>query len=202
VLADFKTLLDQNHTQCPVYRAPTWSWASIDGGIITYDFYRSKVGENPELLSNVLDVTVLPMRQDLFGQLRGGVLTLGCLGMLPAKTGGLTYTADSFRFPSTDTDDTMEKQYDLSDGSVKLVPILRSENGSNLIGLVLRATRLKKGEFERIGTFVEEGSDPYWQKGALYSALQESGQSIAREYCTETRKSLASGMEQYVITIV
>ncbi|KAF1810149.1 HET-domain-containing protein [Eremomyces bilateralis CBS 781.70] len=54
------------------YRAPTWSWASVDGRIY---FLRRRYG-TWSAISRILDVITVPVSQDLTGQLKGGHLRI------------------------------------------------------------------------------------------------------------------------------
>lgn len=84
-----------------IYRAPSWSWASIDGSV-SYDLI-TMVADNAEttLPSNtltssfrILDTTVEAAGQDSFGHLRSG--RMGVLGyLLPAIYRGSDYHGDN-----------------------------------------------------------------------------------------------------------
>ncbi|CZR60690.1 uncharacterized protein PAC_10586 [Phialocephala subalpina] len=189
-------------------RPPSWSWASVDGEVwwIRID----KTSHRFELHSTVLDVTISPSGPDLFGQLNGGILTLGCSAMISAKT-----IDGNFRniIISAKDDDIAISGWadieDFADTDVKLVPlgtrfnlVLRGGLIALLIGLILRSTGGKKGEFERIGMFklVVDNMDPIWLE--FNAALEGFGPSTAREHCAETRIHPETGKEQFVITII
>jgi hypothetical protein len=55
------------------YRAPTWSWASIDGPVTAYKLGDAKLHPAAE----VKEVVTVPLRSDVTGQLTGGHLRLG-----------------------------------------------------------------------------------------------------------------------------
>lgn len=153
-----------------------------------------------QLLSNVLNVTVLPAGPDQFGQLRGGVLTLGCPGMLSPKILGKA-ASESIAYHAYlhSVRDIDLRERDMS--NVKFVPILSSRKfryPTEILGLILQSTGVKKDEFERISMFVAEGGT----QADFSKALQRYGPGIARECCAETRIDPKSGKEQFVITIV
>ena len=54
------------------YRAPSWSWAALDGEITVFDGIYTSTGHYCE----VLDVSAIPLSADLFGQVSGGMITL------------------------------------------------------------------------------------------------------------------------------
>ncbi|KAF4828681.1 hypothetical protein CGCTS75_v007171 [Colletotrichum tropicale] len=61
------------------YRAPSWSWASVDNASFSsyHECYSDFPTPNRELVS-VVEVTTTPLTSDDTGQLRGGSLTLKC----------------------------------------------------------------------------------------------------------------------------
>ena len=61
-------------TKRPADRAPTWSWASIDGSVRTYGV-RSSIAQ--ELNCEILNVTATPLNQlNIFGEVKSGELVL------------------------------------------------------------------------------------------------------------------------------
>ena len=74
------------------YRAPSWSWASIDGEI-PYRWWQESGLEHDDYFAHVLDAWVIPLRPespDIFGQLGGGTLVISCSSMLSGKLMGNT----------------------------------------------------------------------------------------------------------------
>ncbi|KAF4618413.1 hypothetical protein G7Y89_g14890 [Cudoniella acicularis] len=138
------------------YRAPSWSWASLDGNI-EYREPDHLRDEEPELFSRVSDVCVLPSGPDPFGQLIDGVLALEYSRILPAM-----WFEDRFALPYRDNikisvaDFTMYGSMDLErdmgkTAVVEIVPLVRSKKGSEdtIKGLILQSAGVKKGEFKR-----------------------------------------------------
>ena len=62
----------------PAWRAPTWSWASVDGPVT----YLSTLCTNWEAHTRILDAWTTRSGPDSFGPVSGGVLTLGCAWLL------------------------------------------------------------------------------------------------------------------------
>lgn len=60
------------------YRAPSWSWASIEGGIIHFDFSYDEDETMPEIVCDIVDCSTVAMYPDLnpFGEVLSGTLTL------------------------------------------------------------------------------------------------------------------------------
>lgn len=54
------------------WRAPSWSWASMDGPILHYVYKAEKRGRTDEL--QVLEANVVPLGQDAYGRVRSGKL--------------------------------------------------------------------------------------------------------------------------------
>ncbi|KAF8849325.1 HET-domain-containing protein, partial [Acephala macrosclerotiorum] len=173
------------------YQAPTWSWASVDGAIRCakpYTLYRL------QLYSTVLDVTVSAATQDPFGQLSDGKLTLRCSTMLSANAvidpeGHLSISLKGtgiFQDVNFDIEETTNIEAVFVPVAARLALRHPKERGE-LHGLVLQSTGGKTGEFERIGllTIATGPWNTEWVK--LRAALEEFGESTARENCAETR---------------
>ena len=81
-LADSGTKLPRTES----YRAPSWSWASVDG-YIPYRL-REPGPHYDDYLAHVLDAWVIPLRPestDVFGQLGGGTVVISCSSILSGK---------------------------------------------------------------------------------------------------------------------
>ncbi|KAF2179365.1 hypothetical protein K469DRAFT_596091 [Zopfia rhizophila CBS 207.26] len=59
-----------------VYRAPSWSWASLDGGIQFERFKNVGRPENVLFHAILLEVHITPLSSDLFGAVLGGHVLL------------------------------------------------------------------------------------------------------------------------------
>ncbi|OBT98380.1 hypothetical protein VE01_03104 [Pseudogymnoascus verrucosus] len=161
----------------PPWRAPTWSWASIDGEVTWHS--RHKGGLDTAYVQ-VLDAYTTKIGYDPFGQVTIGVIRLACSTM---AAGYLVYPSES-NYPEPEADATIvlyagdrelnfsvqiDCQDDNNTSSGKLcylLPILSGKTGTgtrrkgkNMIyesmieGIVLQATGITKGEFCRIGSF-------------------------------------------------
>lgn len=161
----------------------------------------------------MLDVTVSAATQDPFGQLSNGKLTLSCSTMLSATAvidhkGRPSISLEGkeiFWLVKFDIEDT-------TDVEVKFVPVAARLTLDNrygtpkeyglLHGLVLQSTGGKTGEFERIGLLTIAAGPGITEWVELKAALEEFGESTARENCVKTRIHPETGKEQFVITIV
>lgn len=68
------------------YRAPSWSWAAVEGGKLVYDMYALR---NDEFCTEVLDVQVTVPGLNPFGKVTSGKLTLlGPVAPVPSQIYG------------------------------------------------------------------------------------------------------------------
>ncbi|KAF3012799.1 hypothetical protein E8E14_006855 [Neopestalotiopsis sp. 37M] len=162
--------------------APTWSWASIDGGV-TYkplgaNYYGD--GPEPERYGHVFDQNISHSEERDYGQSSRDVLRIRCSGLVLGRLG----TQESwFAYDSDCTDSAFIKHQDheeefpiqidcISDScslegeSVYLLPLAGGPTGNSygwpgkettyekdLSGIILRKTSGAVGEFCRIGSF-------------------------------------------------
>ncbi len=210
-----------------LYRAPTWSWASVDGSV----WYPNDRLSEPEKLSHVLDVRLSSLGPDTFGQVSGGMLTLGYSSMLTAtffigeyievkihgKDQGIEVDCGSDEYCGGIEYEEKDRSLD-----VLAIPMLkwnpppeipvedsgvegenlceRDQDHASILGLLLQPTMSKQGEFRRVGSFSIHDWDQGW--GPFCEVLEEMGPRIAREYCAETTLDPETGKEQYIITII
>ncbi|KAH6714879.1 heterokaryon incompatibility protein-domain-containing protein [Leptodontidium sp. MPI-SDFR-AT-0119] len=77
------SLSDMDFTKPTAYRAPSWSWASINGGRVT--MYNSAIGDDIPItnVATPVKIHLEPLAEDLYGQLKSGYLSIkGSLFML------------------------------------------------------------------------------------------------------------------------
>lgn len=163
----------------PPWRAPTWSWASIDGEVT---WYTRQKGILETTHVKVLHANTTKYGYDPFGQVTSGVIRLACSSL---AAGYLVYSSESnnpepkeeaFIVPYAGNRElNFSVQIDCQDdrniapGKLSyLLPLLsgktyrftkREPESKDWIheimieGIVLRATGVTKGEFSRIGRF-------------------------------------------------
>lgn len=165
------------------YRAPTWSWASVEGTIESFlevDFKEERWVE----LCQVLEAKTMSLGEDATGQvtdgyikLRGRLLSTEHLSFHTSPKGKVVQIARSRDGDPTKSwincqiDDVVQ----WSPRNNVLLPILqcdhRSPRSCMLKGLVLVPVQAREGTYERIGTWndnaTREGIDPFgWFKEA------------------------------------
>ncbi|KAM0318573.1 hypothetical protein ACHAO8_001664 [Botrytis cinerea] len=160
---------DDQSTKSDVYRAPSWSWASIDGRVITEPpgmrIYKGRIHVH------IISAFVTPLVGfSPFGEVRAGNLRISCKALLSGNIHKAVNSPHSL-FPKR------KWSFNLSNGKEilygyevyldseidekKVVLLLvydsgpASENqesrGTSLAGLVLQRSGIRKGEFLRVG---------------------------------------------------
>jgi len=85
------------HRRCQSFVAPSWSWASVFGGV-EYGLYPSDDDNDAlreHLIAEVVDVSCEPVSQDPYGQVKGGTLVLEA-ALIPATLHCKPYSEESF----------------------------------------------------------------------------------------------------------
>ncbi|TGO39312.1 hypothetical protein BHYA_0056g00230 [Botrytis hyacinthi] len=204
----------------PLWRAPSWSWASIDGKY-----------------AHVADANTTPYSYDPFGQVLDGFTRLACSTM---AAGNIVFTetlhgarcrgdaavslnvrGQKKEFPvSLDCLDDIDQDYARL---VYLVPLIGGEGASvrknsknewiaNLVvlGIVLQNTDPVTRKYTRIGSFsfsndnldsrgrqnIDELYEPFFQ------VLEEQGLATAEAACSEILLDAGPPDQRYLITIV
>ncbi|KAH8685460.1 heterokaryon incompatibility protein-domain-containing protein [Tricladium varicosporioides] len=146
----------------PNKRAPTWSWASVDGPVLMPPVL------NPVFCAKYLDLHT-PPGEDLFGPISTAQISLSCLNLWRQAIGELGGSQDEgsswyHRFAYTERGvRSIEVKFSCTIGvdwtSIFFLPVLFTYNQTvssrkaTLHGLTLQSTRNTKGYFSRIGTF-------------------------------------------------
>jgi hypothetical protein len=185
-------------------RAPTWSWASIDGPVIYPSMRFEK--QTTERCAHVLDVNVTPIGADPFGQIDGGVLKLGFQYMLLGTQENFDVIVSLPRgttkfFMSVDTDDNLMAAGNL----VYMIPIAqivdyhmsRKTKSSFWKGIVVRPTDFEEGQCSRVGSFSIGSFDDSYEE--VSQAIDEVGIETARNCCAEI---INDPEETFVLSIV
>jgi hypothetical protein len=202
------------------YRAPSWSWAAVDGegSDIGWDMRKFCDLYYYALVDHARS-KVTPKGVDEFGEVVDGVLTFICHGLLL----GRFRTIDTIP-PGTDrrlqvlpTDGNLLKEhhnYALSsliddDLDVFLLPLfshnfgLAVEDGEDkrfcVRGLILRGTDGETGEFRRVGSFQIFSFET--QQDIFLDALDRYGAETARKVCAEVVRESTNEVERFVIMI-
>jgi hypothetical protein len=189
----------------PVYRAPSWSWISVDGrGVVP------AWGDPWGLYAHVIDAWTTPVfEEDLFGEIKGGAIRLACSGLLAGSfashnTGRWDTTwvsEDGLEVPVRR--DSLEEFENSDRYSCFLLPLKMPgyEKGNPARGIVLRRTNRVKGEFQRVGAFLADGTTNF-EDDSFCRELDRRGQAIASAECSEVIENIEHPSESFVITIV
>lgn len=150
------------------YRAPSWSWASVDGTVSPLGGVG--VQENNKVYVQILEAETVPVGLSPFGEISGGFLKLKCDMMIQFEnTHGFKDYWIHLDFPQLNLNLTIGKRLDylgLELGTLYILPILGDflDDGSyaRLHGLILTRTGKSKGRYERVGScypFLREDSE-------------------------------------------
>lgn len=204
------------------WRAPSWSWASVDGRT---SYMPTQDGICDNTYGHVIDSSVTPLAGDVFGQLSAGTLHLECAAILSGRVVGSNKVVvqgneEEFQWPIFL--DALDEDRSLQDGKVYLLPLVGGKQGlrskeegesewyePNLVqGMVLCRTGSTVGEFCRVGCFECEqpqrkddlvNGDTYHE---FMQELERSGQQIARAVCAKASGSGEAEPSKEVFTIV
>ena len=72
----------ERDTERPAWRAPSWSWASVDGRVTWYETHKGVLDTK---YAHVLNASTIPYTDDPFGQVTGGVIHLACSSIVPGN---------------------------------------------------------------------------------------------------------------------
>lgn len=205
------------------YRAPSWSWGSMDENAFVYYHPRHETSKYV-YYAHVIDAHVVPAGKDQpFGELVGGVLKMSCASMLAGKLrkgkrsewNGRSFDFYELDIESLDGKSESFRVYldsDEHDGEVVYIlpvtEILGKEkfNKRTLSGLLLRPTGDLKGEYTRAGffSFMAGDSNERLQnvQERFFKMLESSGKATAEAQCAEILSKPEILDERYVITII
>ncbi|KAE9374152.1 HET-domain-containing protein [Stipitochalara longipes BDJ] len=215
----------------PAWRAPSWSWAAVDGKVI-WSARQTTILETNH--AHVLEASTTPYADDPFGQVTGGIIRLACSSMIAGHLVPWT-KSNKEGFNILLHDDKQEKEYPiqidcLDDGEPKdtgpvyLLPILSGKTGTAtgteekdwiyemmIEGIVLRLTDVTKGEFSRIGSFNFYKDKVVWAGIAetvdesyepFLKVMEEHGAVTVEAICAEIISNPEHPHERYVITLI
>lgn len=175
-----------------IYRAPTWSWASIDGQVVT----GNRDPNNWRLLPTLLEGHIVPAGADPTGQVSNGHIQ--AQGLLRPVTWDCLWSGRIYKLlldgitPDHSTF-SPDEILGLPSGEVYCFPILdRYVETTRIVdGLVLvRSTNVhSNNEFKRIGTFRYQDEEECW----LLMKRQRPG---------STQWPLYDDIEEYSFTII
>ncbi|KAE8441729.1 hypothetical protein EG329_004515 [Mollisiaceae sp. DMI_Dod_QoI] len=163
----------------PTYRAPTWSWVSIDGAI-NFHYSVESLGLMTEHAQLVHCFTEPTQKEAPMGQLKGGIITVRAvvLGFLELQTrfisGGIV-DSHNFSPDCSGTEKTIEENLHA------FFLILGFGSYSNVVGIAIE--HMEDGNYQRIGSLELRG------KGLL-TQLQNTPRQI--DNCSRGRETNAA----------
>lgn len=192
----------------PKYRAPSWSWASVDDPVLP----KFKLHEF-ELYAQVVHGWTTPAAgQDQFGELTGGALLVACSALLEVlfadySTGNGNSVEVTLISGQNLKIQSWKDSSEAFEGNDKhrcfLLPLIKRKgvNASWTLGILIRWTNRTKGEFQRVGMF--ETVPPKDTDVDHFShALGLQGEATARAECAEIIGNHEHPSRPFVITIV
>ncbi|CAO2654064.1 Nn.00g107970.m01.CDS01 [Neocucurbitaria sp. VM-36] len=209
----------------PPWRAPSWSWTSIDG-LVLYRVRQSGILDNVH--AHVLDAKMTLLSQIPLGEVKGGLLRIGCSGMLVARVvEGSTFKID-FEDENMSSDenysiiqDCLEDEWMEDGGTVYLLPLLSGRTGCGwyddkdqliheliVYGIVLRKKAAVAGHFYRVGMFRfwKDQTRSASKEPDLYEpflkAFERAGTLVAETACAEVVENSEYPDQRYIIYIV
>jgi hypothetical protein len=149
------------------WRAPSWSWAAIQGGVSWFKYVVDVGTWTIESCVTVLDATTTPKGDDPMGQLSSGAIVLKGNFLAGKMQQDKTTLERSVRPVSSDSVncDLFWDRF-IQGESVQVVALQLLRVGDRMkprahCWLILRAVQGTKDEYERIGVLVSKGSDKW-----------------------------------------
>ena len=207
----------------PAWRAPSWSWMSIDGKI-SYMCRLKHMNLMLDTYTHVLDVDMELLGQDPFGEVRSGYMSFACSGMLAAT---LSHNNTVRLDPGSAADDVypitpdcINDKEEKDSGTVYLLPLIGGETAGSswnetkkiwqsevaISGLVLRKQSDLAGSFCRIGIFHVckdsiRGNVEEERLESFVEAFVERGELVASSICMEVIENETNPREKYVVIV-
>lgn len=218
--------VDEPRTRLANWRAPSWSWASVDGPI---SYKTTQEGICDDSYAHVVNASVTPLAGDMFGELSAGTLQITCtgivLGDLMARDKLLVRGIDE-KFECPVFLDALDEEPLLEDTTVYILPLIGGKTGMSyrkkgeaerhkpemIQGIVLHRAGSSTVEFRRIGAFVCEqsrmeddasdvnlASQKYLE---FMRVLEKSGSEVARSVCANVIENAERPKEIFAITVI
>jgi hypothetical protein len=202
------------------YRAPSWSWASVDEK--AYVIYSPRFeGTEYVYYAHVLSANAVPAGKDPFGELEGGELQISCSVMLGGQVKKIQtgeYNGMDFSYFEVEIDSPDDRKdnflvypdaEELDGRDIYLLPVLETlgkdkHNKRDLKGLILLSTGSKKGEYSRAGIFnMSAFNEDYREiQDRFLRLLEASGKATAEAQCADVLEKPEFTEERYAITII
>ncbi|KAK8131758.1 tol protein [Apiospora sp. TS-2023a] len=218
--------------QRPDWRAPTWSWTSINGRVEYPACWDDNTGPPRSTYISVLSVSTTPAGTDRFGAVAKGSLTLACSAIIDATiedkegedkdSGQKAILLGTAMVPFTVNMDCLDDELGQMNAGLYLLSVSAGCSGHGRIvdgeflearyldGIVLRECSNGKQQFSRVGSFhfqtdlPPSKEDVIWREryDDLLRITEEEGLSIAESRCARILTETNESTAQYVITII
>lgn len=202
------------------YRAPSWSWASVNEQGFVY-YHPRQEGVEYVYYAHFLSANVVPTGKEEFGELEGGELRMTYSVMLAGqlkRIQGEEWDGRDFSFYEVEIDapDGGKEKFrvypdsnELDGRDIYLLPVLETlgtskYNKRDLHGLIVLPTGSKKGEYSRAGFFSFSSFNERERKtqDRFLGLLKASGKVAAEARCADVLEEPEFVEERYVISII
>jgi hypothetical protein len=216
----------------PTWRAPTWSWISVDGNA-SFHAYEPTGLRMPRLVcARTLEASVTRVSEAEFGEVSDGRIRITCSYILCCKMGEISeqptleFRLDNMPCHRVSTRLDCTDNIDVQDcGLIYVLPLIATSvdfvqsaiptEHEDIRGLVLQQTGRASGEFRRIG-FFRCGTSIYGNDDGVVhlsaegragwnqfiGLIQEEGTVTAKDVCAEVIDDTEHGTGGFVITVV
>lgn len=190
------------------YRAPTWSWASVDGRILLQNDNGNEMPRYVRLI-DVIHVSVDHAGGGEFGEASGGTLMLGCKVLLPGQLTAASSEEHIVRFPACSMDVSVgwdfEELKSKATGTYYFVAFdidSFGHSGELTWGLILVQLQGKQGQYHRVGRFKlnSANNDNYFNLKDMMAGLEAADRLKDRDFVRKTTSS--DGETIHVIVIL
>lgn len=181
------------------YRAPTWSWASLDGAISYNDMPVRSAGESDvTLFARVICSDLQFVGTDVLGQLSSANLRLRCNHLLHIAEVTERHVRASNRIVGVST--ILDDRFYAQVHEAVTLPVFHRSVGCTTIfrGLLLEPTRQQKGQYRMLGTFFTSSQPTYEALEATF-ADRSCWVDDAELFVSRTDEA---GAEEYVIDLI
>ncbi|KAK7999111.1 hypothetical protein PG991_014786 [Apiospora marii] len=216
----------------PNWRAPTWSWASINGPVRYPECWDEDIRPPDSTYISVLDVSTTPAGTDRFGAVAEGSLTLACSAIIHADleniegedkdSGKKAMLLGTDMIPFAVIVDHLDDEVGQRNAGLYLIPVASGRGGrlrtmddkiiqaQSFHGILLRECSDREHQFSRVGSFWYETDLPQskedvsWREryDDLIRMTEEEKFSAAESRCARILTETENSTARYVITIV